>query len=180
MALATTPSTCSAGPLVAEESSLGRYVTIAASSSTEMKRFSNDEGRTCSKNSFSSSPLDLLSCGPSCDPDDCSSRSSCAKLSLHAVAGILLRQPLSPLREQFLSSSRPIVDESQKPAYKLSAALRLPTVDAGGSQIECSIVPDSDADPQFPTEEASRLHQLLRPSKTLGEHVACEGPSEQS
>ena len=28
-------------------------------------------------------------------------RSSCAKLSLRAVAGILLRQPLSPLRERF-------------------------------------------------------------------------------
>src|SRR6266478_1569677 len=62
MALTTPPSTRTAAPFVAEESSLATKVTIAATSSTVAKRFSKDEGRTCSKNSFSITCFDLFCC----------------------------------------------------------------------------------------------------------------------
>ncbi len=53
MDLTNPPSTRSDDPLVAEASGLATYVTILAISSTEAKRFNNDDGRAVSKNSFS-------------------------------------------------------------------------------------------------------------------------------
>jgi len=65
---------------------------------------------------------------------------------------------LALLPRQSVSSSCPIVGESQIRAGNLGAVWKLPTIEAGSFQIECSIPPDWDFDPQFPIEEDSRFH----------------------